>query len=47
MNNLTKNYEAAKRNANEFMNQGNITKYIESLLELNKYKNLLTSIIAN
>lgn len=47
MINLTKQYEAAKRNANMFMKRGEITKYFEALLEMNKYKRLMTAVVAN
>ena len=47
MKNLTKQYETAKRNANEFMKAGLITQYFEALLEMNKYKRLMTAVVAN
>ena len=47
MNNLIKKYETAKKNANTFMKNGQITNYFEALLEMNKYKRLMTAIIAN
>jgi len=44
---LTKKYETAKGRANLFMKNGQISKYFEALLEMNKYKKLMTAIIAN
>lgn len=45
--NLAKQYEIAKKNATEFMKNGQITAYFEALLEMKKYKNLLIAIKAN
>lgn len=47
MNNLRKKYETSKKRANTFMKNGQITQYFETLLEMNKYKRLMTAIIAN
>ena len=47
MKNLTKQYETAKNNANEFMKNGQISKYFEALLEMNKYKRLMVAVVAN
>lgn len=47
MINLTKQYETAKRNANDFMKKGEIAKYLEALLEMNKYKRLMVAVVAN
>ena len=47
MINIIKKYETAKRQANDFMKKGQITKYFEALLEMNKYKRLMTAVIAN
>ncbi|MFD0992646.1 hypothetical protein [Tenacibaculum geojense] len=47
MKNLTKQYEIAKRNANKFMKAGLIPQYFEALLEMNKYKRLMTAVVAN
>ncbi|TYP99760.1 hypothetical protein C7447_101364 [Tenacibaculum adriaticum] len=47
MKNLTKQYEMAKRNANQFMQNGQIGAYFEALLEMNKYKRLMVAIVAN
>lgn len=45
--NLTKQYETAKKNATEFMQNGQISSYFEALLEMKKYKRLLIAIQAN
>lgn len=47
MNNLTKQYRAAQKRANEFMKQGLIPEYFQALLEMNKYKKLMVAIVAN
>ena len=47
MKNLTKQYEIAKRNANKFMKAGLIPQYFEALLEMNKYKRLMTAVNIN
>ncbi|WP_299105474.1 hypothetical protein [uncultured Tenacibaculum sp.] len=47
MKNLTKQYETAKNNANEFMKKGQISQYFEALLEMNKYKKLMVAVVAN
>lgn len=47
MKNLTKQYEMAKNNANEFMKKGQISQYFEALLEMNKYKRLMVAVVAN
>lgn len=47
MKNLTKQYEVAKNNANMFMKSGQISKYFEALLEMNKYKKLMVAVVAN
>lgn len=47
MINFKKQYETAKKRANEFMANGEITKYFEALLEMNKYKRLMVATIAN
>ena len=44
---ISKKYETAKKRANDFMKKGQITQYFEALLEMNKYKRLMTAIIAN
>mgnify|MGYP000513031060 CR=1 FL=1 len=47
MKNLTKQYEAAKRNSIEFMKNGQISAYFNALLEMKKYKQLMVAIVAN
>ncbi len=47
MTELTKHYEIAKSNATLFMEKGQINAYFEALLEMNKYKKLMTSVLAN
>lgn len=47
MNELTNKYENAKRNSIEFMKNGQISAYLNSLLEMNKYKRLMVAVIAN
>tara|TARA_R110000787_G_scaffold45993_11_gene111963 strand:- start:107 stop:250 length:144 start_codon:yes stop_codon:yes gene_type:complete len=47
MKNLTKQYEAAKHNSIEFMRAGQISDYFNALLEMNKYKRLITATVAN
>lgn len=44
---LTNKYENAKQNSIEFMKNGQITAYLNSLLEMNKYKRLMIAVIAN
>lgn len=47
MHNLTKQYEIAKRKANDSMRNGQITQYFDALLEMNKYKKLMIAVVAN
>mgnify|MGYP000011731705 CR=1 FL=1 len=47
MRNLNIQYQVAKNNANQFMRNGQITKYFEALLEMNKYKRLMVAVVAN
>ena len=47
MKNITKRYETAKSKANLFMKNGQISQYFEALLEMNRYKRLMTAIVAN
>ncbi len=47
MKNLTKQYEVASSKATEFMKNGQISQYFDTLLEMNKYKRLMTAIVAN
>ncbi len=47
MKDLTNKYENAKLNSIEFMRNGQISAYLNSLLEMNKYKRLMVAITAN
>lgn len=44
---LTNKYEIAKQNSIEFMKNGQISAYLNALLEMNKYKRLLVAVTAN
>lgn len=44
---LTNKYEIAKQNSIEFMKNGQISAYLNALLEMNKYKRLLVAVAAN
>ncbi len=47
MNTLSIQYESAKQNSIEFMQKGQISAYLNALLEMNKYKRLMVAIVAN
>lgn len=47
MNELTNKYENAKQNSIEFMKNGQISAYLNALLEMNKYKRLMLAVVAN
>ncbi|WP_170039571.1 hypothetical protein [Polaribacter gangjinensis] len=47
MNQLSDQYEIAKQNANDFMKDGQISAYLNALLEMNKYKRMMTAVISN
>jgi hypothetical protein len=47
MKDLTKQYESAKTSSIEFMKNGQISAYLNALLEMNKYKRLMTAVVAN
>jgi len=47
MTNLRKKYDTAKKSANTFMKNGQISQYFEALLEMNRYKKLMVAIVAN
>ncbi len=47
MNELTKQYEAAKSNSKAYMQSGQIAAYLNALLEMNKYKRLMLAVAAN
>ncbi|WP_181374541.1 hypothetical protein [Polaribacter aquimarinus] len=47
MKDLTKQYEIAKNNSIEFMKNGQISAYLNALIEMNRYKRLMVAIVAN
>jgi hypothetical protein len=47
MNTLSTQYEIAKQNSIKFMQNGQISAYLNALLEMNKYKRLMIAVIAN
>jgi len=47
MTDLIKQYETTKVKAKTYMKNGQIHKYFEDLLEMNKYKNLMVAVVAN
>ena len=47
MKELKRQYEIAKQNATEFMKNGQISAYLNALLEMNKYKRLMNITVAN
>lgn len=47
MKDLANKYETAKQNSIEFMKNGQISAYLNALLEMNKYKRLMIAVIAN
>ncbi|WP_198943160.1 hypothetical protein [Polaribacter tangerinus] len=47
MNSLYKKHQNAKRKAISFMKNGQISAYLNALLEMNKYKKLMLAVIAN
>ncbi|QVY64554.1 MULTISPECIES: hypothetical protein [Polaribacter] len=47
MNTFKKQYEIAKNNSIEFMKNGQISAYLNALLEMNKYKRLMVAVVAN
>ena len=44
---LTNKYESAKERSIECMRKGQISAYLNALLEMNKYKRLMVAVIAN
>lgn len=44
---LNQKYESAKQNSIKFMRKGQISAYLNALLEMNKYKRLMVAVIAN
>lgn len=47
MNNLTQEYEAAKKRAVTFMKNGQITQYFKTLQEINRFKKLMIAVVSN
>ncbi|WP_299063340.1 hypothetical protein [uncultured Polaribacter sp.] len=47
MTTFSQKYQAAKNNSIKFMKKGQISEYLNSLLEMNKYKRLMIAVIAN
>lgn len=47
MNTFSKKYETAKNNSKKFMKNGQISAYLNSLVEMNKYKRLMLAVVAN
>ena len=47
MKELIKKYENAKKRSIEFMKNGQLTAYFETLLEMNRYKRLMMAVVAN
>ena len=47
MNTFSAQYEIAKNNSKEYMRNGQISAYLNSLSEMNKYKRLMIAVVAN
>ena len=47
MNTFSKQYETAKNNSIEYMQNGQISAYFKALLEMNKYKRLMIAVVSN
>jgi hypothetical protein len=47
MNTLFTQYETAKKDAITHMKNGQITAYLNSLIEMNTYKRLMIAVISN
>ena len=47
MKDFKKLYENAKLKANQFMLNGQISNYVETLREMNQYKKMMIAIAAN
>jgi len=47
MKELNQQYELAKHKAVVSMKSGQISDYLNALLEMNKYKRLITAVVAN
>ena len=44
---LKKHYESSKNRATLFMEKGNISAYINALIEMNRYKKLMIAVTSN
>ncbi|WP_189663270.1 MULTISPECIES: hypothetical protein [unclassified Polaribacter] len=44
---LTNKYEIAKQSSMMFMQNGQISAYLQALLEMNKYKRLMIAVVSN
>ncbi|WP_189663000.1 hypothetical protein [Polaribacter sp. IC073] len=47
MNTFFTQYETSKNNAIQFMENGQISAYLNALLEMNKYKRLMVAVVSN
>jgi hypothetical protein len=47
MRDIKNQYEIAKHNSKKFMKNGQISAYLNALLEMNKYKRLLVAVVAD
>lgn len=47
MNTFSNQYNTAKKNSKEFMKNGQITAYLNALIEMNKYKRLMIAVASN
>ncbi len=47
MNTFYIQYETEKKNAVAFMKNGQISAYLNSLVAMNKYKNLMIAVVSN
>lgn len=47
MQELIKHYESAKLKAINFMKAGQLNAYFDALIEVNHYKKLMRSVVAN
>ncbi len=45
MKELIKQYEQAKKRALNFMKNGQLHAYIDALVEMNRYKKLMTTVV--
>ena len=47
MKELIKQYDSAKKKSKVFMKKGQLSAYFDTLLEMNKYKRLMVSVVSN